>query len=305
MDTTTTTARRPPAVLRVLYSFSGVRPFWAVVAGAIMTAGLGILDLLTGAEYSFSILYVLPLFVVVVSAGRSAGIAMACVSAALWFYADVFNRGEFFPYPTIRYWNVLLRFGFFLIVTFLLGALQYEVRRVEALSRTDALTGLANSRTLTERAALEIARMRRTLRPLTVVYVDIDDFKRVNDELGHGAGDDVLRATGMVLQGNLREVDLVARMGGDEFCVLLPETDQRQWAAALGKVQRALDEYVGAPWEVGFSMGVVTFMRPPDSVDELTSRADALMYRGKHAGKGQIIHEVVEASSGLTASGAA
>ncbi|HSB37406.1 MAG TPA: GGDEF domain-containing protein, partial [Thermoanaerobaculia bacterium] len=159
-------------------------------------------------------------------------------------------------------------------------------------ARTDVLTGVANRRSFYERAELEISRARRVPEPLTVAYVDVDDFKRVNDELGHEAGDDLLRSVAATFVGRVRSTDLVARLGGDEFAILLASTSAEASKTLLDELHRTLGaEMARQAWPVTFSVGAVTFARPPVSADDMLRRVDEVMYRVKKEGKAALRHE--------------
>jgi diguanylate cyclase (GGDEF)-like protein len=126
-----------------------------------------------------------------------------------------------------------------------------------------------------------------------VAYIDVDDFKAVNDQLGHSAGDRLLRTVAETMMDTLRVSDMVARMGGDEFVLLLPETDYDSSQGALKRIVQNL--YLAVPRHnraVTFSIGAVTFESPPASVDTLLRKADDVMYEVKSSGKNRIEHRV-------------
>jgi diguanylate cyclase (GGDEF)-like protein len=188
---------------------------------------------------------------------------------------------------------MLVRLGFFLVITFLLSELQIRLRREMDSARMDPLTGIANRRQFYELAQLQIARARRHGEAFTVAYVDIDGFKAVNDQLGHASGDRLLSLTGATIQANLRATDVVARMGGDEFAILLTHTEKESAEEALPRVSSVLSGLaIDGHWPVSFSIGAVTFLHPPSSVDEMIRTADDLMYEAKKGGKGITRHEL-------------
>jgi diguanylate cyclase (GGDEF)-like protein/PAS domain S-box-containing protein len=157
------------------------------------------------------------------------------------------------------------------------------------LARVDPLTGLANRRAFYEGAELERKRALRHSRPLSVAYVDLDNFKQINDRMGHEVGDQLLIQIGSILQNTLRAEDLAARMGGDEFAILLPENDYESARTAVYKTHRMLTDMAkDKKWPVTFSIGMVTFSVPPESVEEIVRVADDLMYSVKHNGKNSI-----------------
>jgi diguanylate cyclase (GGDEF)-like protein len=158
------------------------------------------------------------------------------------------------------------------------------------------LTAAANGRTFYEVAQLELLRLERTGRPLTVAYLDVDNFKAVNDRQGHAAGDALLRRVAETVQKHTRANDLLARLGGDEFALLLPDTAAENAVAVLQRLREALLREVidGPECRVTFSIGAATFLQPPGDVDAMVRRVDALMYVVKRGGKDRVHHEVVQ-----------
>ncbi len=182
-------------------------------------------------------------------------------------------------------------------------ALRSAVEREQELARTDSLTGLTNRRAFCEMSSGEIDRAQRYHRPFTVAYVDIDNFKTVNDRFGHSTGDTLLRVVAHTMKSNSRAVDVIARLGGDEFAIFLPETGPEPGRAVIRKLhERLLDAMRQHEWPVTFSIGVITFIRPPSTVDQMIRFADGLMYTAKNGGKNRImneIHEVLDKSAAV------
>lgn len=259
----------------------------SLTAGIIGVALVAAADYLTGDEGAFGLFYLLPVTFVVWFVGERAGIGISCVSALAWHIAN----NAAFANPLILYWNSATRLGFFIVVAFLLSRLKNALERESALSRTDFLTGAFNSRAFSEVGMAEILRARRHGRPFTVVYIDLDNFKTVNDTLGHSVGDTLLRQVVDTLKRNVRATDLVARLGGDEFAVLLPETNGDSAKALVSKLREyLLSEMQKDGWPVTFSVGVLTYVSPPGNVDEMIRVADVLMYEVKKNGKNAIRH---------------
>ncbi len=151
----------------------------------------------------------------------------------------------------------------------------------------DALTGLANRRCAYDVLEQMLTRARHTRRPLGVVSLDLDHFKRINDEYGHETGDVVLRAVGTALAGECRGADLVARVGGEEFLVLLPDTDTDGTMAAAEKLRLAIAALVvpSLPHGLTASLGVATMTTVEDEISDLLRRADQALYVAKNAGR--------------------
>jgi diguanylate cyclase (GGDEF)-like protein len=205
---------------------------------AVGTAAIGWIDYATGIEVRVFPLYFAPISLVAWSGGRAATVATALLCSFAWGEA---NRRAGLEFSQSAIWsiNVLAQSAAFLFVGLLMASLRHALEREQTLSRTDALTHLPNSRAFYEEAERVLARSKRHRRPLSVAYIDVDDFKKVNDTFGHHAGDELLKTIGAVLIRTLRVGDLAARLGGDEFAVLLEETDQEGAKAFLA---RARDE---------------------------------------------------------------
>jgi two-component system cell cycle response regulator len=168
-------------------------------------------------------------------------------------------------------------------------------RRLEELATTDALTRLMNRRALLDRLSVEVDRARRFKQQLSLLMVDLDHFKAVNDQYGHLVGDDMLRQMGTLLAGAVRTIDVVARYGGEEFVLILPETSIEGAAVFGERLREKVDEH---PFDLAAaerslhltcSVGVATFPSPRvASTEDLFARADEALYRAKSGGRNQV-----------------
>ncbi len=159
----------------------------------------------------------------------------------------------------------------------------------QELSRVDPLTMVPNRRGFYESLEKERVRTVRYHRPVTLGYINVDNFKKMNDTFGHTMGDELLVAVAAAVRTNLRISDVVARLGGDEFAVLLPETDAIGSERVLKKLRlKLLDAMRERGWDVTFSIGAVTFLDPPASLDILVRMADETMYAIKARGKNDV-----------------
>jgi diguanylate cyclase (GGDEF)-like protein len=160
------------------------------------------------------------------------------------------------------------------------------------MALTDALTSLPNRRHLIEQLGREFTRARRYRRPLSLIYIDMDGFKSINDRFGHLFGDEILRGAAIAMRGVLRSTDLLARIGGDEFSVLLPETNLDGGRRVANKLRKALTAYSERLDPIipslSFCAGVGQLRMEDKSIDDLIGRADEAQYRAKNAGKDQI-----------------
>lgn len=254
---------------------------------------IGVLDFLTGSEMAFSIFYLLPISVVAWALGNRYSALLSVTSALVWIVADV-QAWHRYSSAFIPIWNTATRLAVFLIVAELLSNLRSLWQQSEVLSHTDALTGIVNRRAFTDMLHVEMERFRRYRHPFTLAYVDVDDFKQINDRYGHSCGDDVLRAIAAALNDHTRSTDTVARLGGDEFAVLLRETGEPDALHVLATFsQRVRDSMGHSEASPTLSIGAITFYAVPPTVDLLIQQADTLMYTVKTNGKAGIAHHVV------------
>ncbi len=165
--------------------------------------------------------------------------------------------------------------------------------RLERLAVTDGLTGLYNHRRFYEALHTELLRCERHKRPLGVVMLDVDFFKKVNDLLGHPAGDDLLRRLGEILSKDLRQTDLIARYGGEEFAVILPETTKAEAMQVAERMRLAVEAKANETdvWkqQVTVSLGVSTFPEDGHTTEQLLSAADQALYVAKRQGRNRVV----------------
>lgn len=177
-------------------------------------------------------------------------------------------------------------------------------QRIRQLAYYDGLTGLPNRSLLRARAEQAIASAERGQQPLALLFIDLDRFKQVNDSLGHPAGDQLLRHVAMLLQRELRASDVVGRLAGDEFVVVLPSCDVDRATVTLERLQAVLAEPVGIAGRslmASASVGVAMFPADGRDMDTLLSRADAAMYRAKAEGRGRYAFHAMTPQPAATA----
>jgi diguanylate cyclase (GGDEF)-like protein len=257
--------------------------------GFTLIGVIGTLDILTGYEMAFSIFYVMPISFAGWLMGRRIGILASLVSTLIWLLTDL--SGHIYANPIVPLWNTFVRLTFFCLTALLLSALKSAMEHEKALARTDYLTGAGNLRFFLELLQKEIDRSLRYKHPFTLIYIDLDNFKAVNDQFGHVVGDEVLRALVTYITTHVRKTDALARLGGDEFALLLPETTQESARVALMKLHGGLlEEMRQNKWPITFSIGVLTCSAPLLKADELVKMADGLMYSVKYEGKNAITY---------------
>lgn len=168
--------------------------------------------------------------------------------------------------------------------------LQQREAQIVALSLTDSLTGLGNRRQLEQALATEINRAARTCRPLSAFMADLDHFKQVNDTFGHEIGDKLLAAFGELLRKQIRATEIVARFGGEEFVVLMPDTDLAHGLASAERIRAAIAaaQIEPTPGGVTASFGVAELAKG-EQADAFMRRIDKALYEAKHAGRDCVI----------------
>jgi diguanylate cyclase (GGDEF)-like protein len=185
------------------------------------------------------------------------------------------------------------------------GALQQRERKLQEQAISDPLTGLYNRRYLDEFLPRELARSGRSATPVAVMLIDLDHFKRVNDSSGHEAGDIALRAVGNLLRANVRGSDIACRFGGEEFALILPETDAEAALRRAEGIRVAIAEldlsYSGKPLgKITASFGLALFPDHAPDTDELLRVADVALYAAKGAGRNRVVvgHRRTDATYG-------
>jgi diguanylate cyclase (GGDEF)-like protein len=258
----------------------------------LIPVGLLLLGLVSAADYITHINYVLefsPFYLVPVSffswfIGRQAGLVIAVASATVGTLVR-FQRAA----HTIAYWDALVLLVLYVTSALMISQLKKLYQRERELSRMDPLTEIANRRAFFESAAALWGFTQREKMPFSIAYLDVDEFKQLNDRYGHAAGDRLLAVTAASIRQALRGMDVVARMGGDEFALLLPAAEKETAAQIVDRVRRLLDEAVRQHgWAVTFSVGLVTFFPPLRPLSEMIQAADTALYRAKTSGKNRI-----------------
>ena len=269
-------------------SLENGRPLFWAITGLVIIGLLGILDYLTGNEITLSLFYLVPIVMVTWAIDHKTGLFMSFMSALTLLGAETAS-GQTYSHPIFYFLNTLVRALFYVVVVYLVAELQKSRKEELLAARTDFITGAVNARYFNELLQMEISRIRRYPHPITLVYMDVDNFKLVNDLFGHRIGDEVLRCIANESKSQLRITDTVARLGGDEFVMLLPSTRQTEARLVVSKVYTNLSEKMRQRnWPVTFSMGAVTCEFSPYSAEQLVNMADELMYEVKNSTKNDV-----------------
>jgi len=254
---------------------------------------IGVFRYLTGPEWALSAFYLFPIILATWRAGMGAGILISFTSAISWLVADLMMVNVF-SNPIIPFLNETFRLLVFMVVTFIIFKLRIALEKQKDLAGTDPLTSVANRRAFYDLANLELNKARRYHTPISFLYLDIDNFKNINDSFGHPVGDKLLQSVANTIRNNIRAIDLIVRFGGDEFGVLFAETTAESAAQVVDKLKnKLLDLVQDNGWPVTFSIGVAAYMNPPASIDEMIGAADAQLCIAKKNGKNQVRYKAL------------
>ncbi len=283
-------------VLLILRALEKLRPAIMVAIAGLLVAAIALTSYLTPADIRLSFLHLAPVALAAWFVGLRSAAFFSVLASGIWLLKSRLEDGIGAADAVTMYSNAVLLLGFFLLFATLLFALRAALLREKAAARVDSLTMISNRRAFSELAEAEIERMARYGGRFTVAYLDLDNFKEVNDRFGHETGDRVLVLAAQAIRKSLRVNDIVARLGGDEFIVLLPQTEPSDAEVVLRKLEAQLSEVMKqGEWPVTVSIGAATFEKPPVSVEQMVEVVDGLMYSAKAAGKARLEKRVIGA----------
>jgi diguanylate cyclase (GGDEF)-like protein len=254
---------------------------------------VGYLDFVTGTEIRIFPLYFFPLMLTARHFGKYASIWVSLLASLIWLVSMYF-AGRVYSHSYVWVVNFMTQGATFLVVSILFGNLNNALINEKNYSRLDALTGLLNSRSFYKVSSAKLNLCNRNILPITLAFIDLDNFKQANDTFGHLHGDKLLSLVADIFKKNLRSCDLIARMGGDEFAILLPATDASGANQALEKIRSLIEESPDfACCAVTASIGGITTTNFQNDFEKLLKTADDLMYTVKKKGKNHVVVEVI------------
>lgn len=271
-----------------------------VAASLLMVAFIGGIRWISGPEVAFSAFFLVPIILSTWYAGRRIGVLLSILSIMIWLAADLMLPAGF-SNPAIPFINELLRLLVFLFVVFLISDLKISLAEQSEIARRDPLTGIANRLAFIEFSEMELKKARRFRYPVSILYIDIDHFKAVNDRFGHHAGDLLLKTVCRTIVDNIRAIDLVGRLGGDELALLLPNVDAKGAGTVANKLRDILAREMQLHgWPATFSMGAATFQDMKVDIHGMINKADMLMYMAKKQGRDRIVQQVFSGDDATT-----
>jgi diguanylate cyclase (GGDEF)-like protein len=284
--------------IRTILEFPGKLPKpLLTLIGFLLVLAIGSLDSITSYDISVSALYLLPIMLIAWFEGGVPAALLSIFSAITWAMSDLVS-GHPYSHIAVPIWNATMVLGMFLIVAYSITALKKLLIKDREHAFTDDLTGVANIRFFYEQARAEIGRSATSKLPLTLAYIDIENLRHINDSLGHIAGDYLLHEAAQTMRSALRSTDVISRLGGSKFAILMPETKNEDATDIIYKVQEHLLNMVEQNgWPVTFSTGIVTCDGPIYSIDMLIKKAEDLMNAAKEAGKNMVNSRILDLSS--------
>jgi diguanylate cyclase (GGDEF)-like protein len=261
----------------------------ALSTGLIGFGMVALLDVLTLSQVSFLLLHLVPILFVTWYAGAAWGVFLAVSMSLVQVFLSI-HTDHSASFSFYWYLDLASDLGAALLLVWMQSRLKKGYDHADRLARHDTLTKCLNRTGFYDALQSEIDRAKRYGKRFSLVYFDCDNFKRVNDTLGHHVGDALLVQVGSTLHDHVRSMDSVARLGGDEFAILLSEADQIAARQAIAHLRNELNSAMEATnWPVTFSIGVATFSTAPNAIDEALKMADGLMYEVKKDGKNSIV----------------
>ena len=242
----------------------------------------------TPSSARLGVLYIVPVLLVTWTEGLTWGIVFA-VATTVFREAIAWDQ---MPADTPLLWRVVKGSAYLAVLAVAMAGLQMLRRSQALLARLvtqDQLTNVLNARAFADRLSQELDRNRRYPRPLALLYMDLDNFKVINDTHGHQTGDAVLRLVADAMRSSVRQADVVGRLGGDEFAVLMPETDAQLADSAAKRLASSLRNVFRGTPNVTASIGVVSCTATEANTDDLLRRADQAMYDAKRMGKDRVV----------------
>jgi diguanylate cyclase (GGDEF)-like protein len=261
------------------------RAAWVLLL--VATVLTGAIDYEIGYEISLAPLYFILILLPAWTLGLRVGLVFAFVESTTLMVSNLL-AGEVYSDAWIPVWNVLVRGTVYGVIAYFVALLRTQLDEVQRLAITDSLTGALNRKAFFQAVGKEMERATRSNQSFSIAYIDLDDFKSVNDLLGHSAGDELLKGFVAICRARLRSTDSIGRLGGDEFALLLPDTDEAACRDTLGRILSSSEIVSASGPRVTFSVGALTCLQVPADVEQVIFIADKLMYEVKRAGKGNL-----------------
>jgi diguanylate cyclase (GGDEF)-like protein len=252
----------------------------------LAVALVGLADYVSGDNVTVALFFLVPVIIATWTCRPRVTVLVAVLSGAVGLLAMLTTSGG--DESVVHAFNGLTRTLFYVSFAYVALLVRRLVDVLEVRAHRDELTGLLNRRAYYQAVEVDRQRARRSGRPISVLYMDLDNLKVVNDDHGHEAGDVLLAGFARRLQASLRPGDWAARLGGDEFSVCLADAGPQEARAAVTHLQEDLASPLPGGLRAGASIGCATFLEMPDDVETMVHAADQLMYAAKRDERGSV-----------------
>jgi diguanylate cyclase (GGDEF)-like protein len=275
--------------IKMLATPGGIPPHKAMLASVIAMLTIFVVDFATDATVQLHLLYIYPLILVCIHCSNLRYVKSVVALAIMLQAMTLLSYGNEIPlHSKITLACIVLASNIGISMVAVMARITFS--EVEQLASFDWLTGLYNRKGFEPLVEMEIRRQRRYGSDFSFAYVDIDDFKKLNDTQGHQAGDTVLKLLAKIMREQVRETDTIGRLDGDEFAVMMPKTSESESEKVCNNLCVAItDQMNKAGFSVSASIGYVTFLKAPDSVSDVFDKASKVMYAAQASGKGSVV----------------
>lgn len=246
------------------------------------------LDYLTGTDFDIKVVYIIPVLFITLNFKPFVAYMGSVIAASGSYVTDIiYDTNQISRIAS--YFHLINSILTFFIIVFILTILKKSYETERELARYDNLTGIPNQRYFFEFGEAEIERAKRFNQKISIAFIDCDNFKKINDKYGHLAADTLLIKISHVMKESIRKIDFIARIGGDEFAILLPQTDLKNAEIIIKRLKINLEKGINHKFkDVTFSIGVAVFNVPPNTLEKALHEADNLMYKVKSLTKNGI-----------------
>ncbi len=269
------------------------KPFLSFFAFLLVLV-IGGLDTIVSQDFSIIILYIFPIMLIAWYEGGIPAALLSFFSAVIWAVSDL-TSGHLYSNMSVIIWNGITVLGIFSIIAFTMATIKKLFIKARECKKTDDLTGVSNIRFFYDQAQIEISKSAMQKRSFMLAYIDIDNLRHINDTLGHMVGDYLLHETAHIMKSALRTTDIIARVGGSKFAILMPETKNQDTEVVIHTVQEQLSRMLKRNgWGVTFRVGVITCNDPTCTIDKLIKMAEDLVKIEKVDGENMTTYKNVD-----------
>lgn len=264
-----------------------------IIIMSLMVVTVTAFDKFTGYDIKATPIYILVALYIMWKGTSVVHFGLVAIMTALWTVIELHDAPNEHIDNNIAMINMIMNILTVVVVSISMLAF-HRAAKMALSANTDPLTEIFSRRYIYDIMPVIIGELKRHNRSMAIMFIDCDNFKKVNDEYGHAAGDAVLRVVASTIMENIRIGDIPVRLGGDEFIVIFREISGSKLSQVVQRCIEALNKQMTSrEWPITFSVGVVEFDNPPDNIDDAINYGDQLMYRAKRDGKDRVVYDRV------------